>query len=43
MINFKVDNLLLRMLKAGKNISDLNLSSGRPPQVEKDGKLVPVW
>ncbi|MEM1176792.1 MAG: PilT/PilU family type 4a pilus ATPase [Acidobacteriota bacterium] len=39
MINFKVDNLLMRMLKAGKNISDLNLSSGRPPQVELDGKL----
>ncbi|MEM8998035.1 MAG: PilT/PilU family type 4a pilus ATPase [Acidobacteriota bacterium] len=39
MINFKVDNLLMRMLKAGKNISDLNLSSGRPPQVEVDGKL----
>ena len=42
MINFKVDNLLMRMLKAGKNISDLNLSSGRPPQVEVDGKLVGV-
>ena len=42
MINFKVDNLLMRMLKAGKNISDLNLSSGRPPQVELDGKLVGV-
>ncbi|MEO1368219.1 MAG: PilT/PilU family type 4a pilus ATPase [Acidobacteriota bacterium] len=39
MINFKVDNLLMRMLKAGTNISDLNLSSGRPPQVEVDGKL----
>ncbi|MCG8455283.1 MAG: PilT/PilU family type 4a pilus ATPase, partial [Holophagales bacterium] len=30
------------MLQAGKNISDLNLSSGRPPQVERDGELVPV-
>ena len=42
MINFKVDNLLMRMLKAGQNISDLNLSSGRPPQVELDGQLKAV-
>ena len=42
MINFKLDNLLLKMLKAGENISDLNLSCGKPPQVEVDGELVPV-
>ncbi|MEM1203108.1 MAG: PilT/PilU family type 4a pilus ATPase [Acidobacteriota bacterium] len=42
MIHFKVDNLLSRMLQAGKNISDLNLSAGKAPQVEVDGQLVPV-
>lgn len=42
MINFKLDNLLLKMLKAGTNISDLNLSSGKPPQVEIDSQLCPV-
>lgn len=30
------------MLAAGDNISDLNLSVGRPPQVEIDGALQPV-
>jgi twitching motility protein PilT len=42
LINFKVDNLLAHMLKAGKSVSDLNLSSFRPPQVEIDGELRPV-
>lgn len=42
MINFKLDNLLLQMLKAGTNVSDLNLSSGKPPQVEIDSQLCPV-
>lgn len=42
MINFKVDQLLTRMLQAGKNVSDLNLSPGRLPQVEIDGQLQPV-
>ncbi|MEM6795830.1 MAG: PilT/PilU family type 4a pilus ATPase [Acidobacteriota bacterium] len=42
MINFKVDNLLLRMLRAGTNISDLNISAGKKPQVEVDGQLVSV-
>jgi len=41
-INFKVDNLLTKMLSSGSNISDLNLSCGRPPQVEIDGQLTPV-
>jgi twitching motility protein PilT len=41
-INFKLDHLLLKMLKAGTNISDLNLSSNRPPQVEIDSELRPV-
>lgn len=42
MIHFKVDSLLQRMLAAGDNISDLNLSVGKPPQVEIDGELRPV-
>lgn len=42
MLNFKVDNLLNRMLAMGDGVSDLNLSAGRPPQVEIDGQLVPV-
>lgn len=42
MIHFKVDSLLQRMLAIGDNISDLNLSVGKPPQVEIDGALRPV-
>ncbi len=42
MINFKLDNLLLKMLKAGKKVSDLNLSCGKPPQIEVDSQLHPV-
>ena len=42
MLNFKVDNLLNRMLSMGDGVSDLNLSAGRPPQVEIDGELMPV-
>lgn len=42
MINFKVDPLLQRMLAAGQGVSDLNLSCGKPPQVEIDGQLRPV-
>ncbi|RMH23027.1 MAG: PilT/PilU family type 4a pilus ATPase [Acidobacteria bacterium] len=30
------------MLGAGKDVSDLNLSTGKPPQVEIDGELRPV-
>jgi len=41
-INFKVDPLLQRMLQASKNASDLNISPGRPLQVEIDGELKPV-
>ena len=42
MIHFKLDPLLQRMLAAGQGISDLNLSTGKPPQVEIDGQLRPV-
>jgi len=36
---FDLDPLLNAMLDVAPNISDLNLSVGRPPQVEIDGKL----
>jgi twitching motility protein PilT len=39
---FDVDPLLEAMLDAGTGISDLNISVGRPPQVEVDGQLRPV-
>lgn len=42
MIHFKIDQLLSRMLAASDSVSDLNLSAGRPPQVEIDGELRPV-
>ncbi len=39
MAYFDLDPLLETMLDAAPNISDLNLSVGRPPQVEVDGQL----
>jgi len=39
---FDLDPLLEAMLDAAPFISDLNLSVGRPPQVEVDGQLRPV-
>jgi twitching motility protein PilT len=39
---FDLDPLLETMLNAAPGISDLNLSVGRPPQVEVDGQLRPV-
>jgi twitching motility protein PilT len=42
MAYFDVDPLLEAMLDAAPGISDLNLSVGRPPQVEVDGSLRPV-
>jgi len=39
---FDLDPLLGTMLDAAPGISDLNLSVGRPPQVEVDGQLRPV-
>ena len=42
MAYFDLDPLLEAMLDAAPNISDLNLSVGRPPQVEVDGSLRPV-
>ncbi|HVO10202.1 MAG TPA: PilT/PilU family type 4a pilus ATPase [Vicinamibacteria bacterium] len=39
---FELDPLLHAMLDTAPDISDLNLSVGRPPQVEIDGVLRPV-
>ena len=39
---FDLDPLLNTMLDTAPGISDLNLSVGRPPQVEIDGALNPV-
>ena len=39
---FDLDPLLESMLDTAPDISDLNLSVGRPPQVEVDGQLRPV-
>jgi twitching motility protein PilT len=39
---FDLDSLLETMLDLSPGISDLNLSVGRPPQVEIDGQLKPV-
>jgi twitching motility protein PilT len=42
MAYFDLDPLLETMLDYSPGISDLNLSVGRPPQVELDGQLRPV-
>jgi len=42
MRGFRVDGLLEAMLKVSDRVSDLNFSTGKPPQVELDGKLRPV-
>src|SRR4029450_5800688 len=42
MAYFDLDPLLETMLDAAPGISDLNLSVGRPPQVEADCQLHPV-
>jgi len=42
MAYFDLDPLLETMLDLSPGISDLNLSVGRPPQVELDGQLRPV-
>lgn len=39
---FELPPLIEKMLASGDNISDLNFSVGRPPQVEINGKLSPV-
>ena len=38
----EVDHILTRMLAAGDNISDFNITVGKPFQVESSGELIPV-
>ncbi len=38
----EIDHILTRMLDAHKNVSDLNLTVGKPFQVESDGELISV-
>lgn len=38
----EVDQILTKMLDSHTNVSDLNLTVGKPPQVESAGQLVPV-
>jgi len=38
----EIDHILTRMLDSHKNVSDLNLTVGKPPQVESSGVLLPV-
>ncbi len=38
----EVDHILTKMLDAGDNISDLNITVGKPFQVESSGELIPV-
>ncbi len=38
----EIDHILTRMLDAHSNVSDLNITVGRPFQVESDGVLCPV-
>lgn len=40
--NFNLDAWLVAMLNVSDRVSDLNFSAGKPPQVEVDGKLLPV-
>jgi twitching motility protein PilT len=38
----EIDHILTRMLDSQKNVSDLNLTVGKPFQVESDGELIAV-
>ena len=38
----EIDHILTRMLDSHSNVSDLNLTVGKPLQVESAGELVPV-
>jgi twitching motility protein PilT len=42
MTGFDLNRILEFMLSYKENVSDLNFSVGRPPQIEVDGSLVPV-
>ncbi|MEA1969419.1 MAG: PilT/PilU family type 4a pilus ATPase [Thermodesulfobacteriota bacterium] len=38
----EIDHILLKMLEASDDVSDLNLTPGKPLQIESSGQLVPV-
>ena len=38
----EIDYIMTRMLDAHSNVSDLNITVGKPFQVESDGLLCPV-
>ncbi len=38
----EIDHILARMLDSSENVSDLNLTVGKPLQVESSGELLPV-
>lgn len=38
----QIDSILSAMLESRENVSDLNLTVGKPPQVESSGQLSPV-
>ncbi|TWI68123.1 twitching motility protein PilT [Desulfobotulus alkaliphilus] len=38
----EIDHILTQMLDYRQNVSDLNFTAGRPPQVESDGRLLGV-
>ncbi|MBL0732505.1 MAG: twitching motility protein, partial [Desulfosarcina sp.] len=38
----EIDYILTKMLDAYENISDLNLTVGKPLQVESSGELIPI-
>lgn len=38
----EIDYILTKMLDAQKNVSDLNITAGRPFQIESSGQLTPV-
>ncbi len=38
----EIDHILTKMLESRENISDLNITPGKPLQVESSGELVPV-
>ncbi|MFO7749733.1 MAG: PilT/PilU family type 4a pilus ATPase [Desulfobacteraceae bacterium] len=38
----EIDHILLKMLETGNDVSDLNLTPGKPLQVELSGQLTPV-
>ncbi len=42
MNHIEINRILESMLSYRENISDLNFSVGRPPQVEASGQLMPV-